>query len=156
FAVRAGAVELRTRRVGFASASQQVTVTPAQVTEADFSLKQAAIGLDVVVVTGAGVETEKRKLGNTVATIDAATLRSAPVINFSEMLAAREPGVSVRPWGGLTGEGARIRIRGSASPSQPNGTIVSVDGTREERGGGFGESVGTRGGGAPSGADGIK
>src|SRR6266516_1791142 len=44
FAVRAGAVELRTRRVGYASTSQQVTVTPAQATEADFSLKQAAIG----------------------------------------------------------------------------------------------------------------
>ncbi len=155
FTLRAGAVELRTRRVGFASATQQVTVTPAQVTEADFSLKQAAIGLDVVVVTGAGVETEKRKLGNTVATIDAATLRSAPVTNFSEMLAAREPGVSVLPSGGLTGEGARIRIRGSASLSQPNEPIVYVDGIRVDRSGGFGDFVGTGGGGNPSRLDDI-
>src|SRR6266496_1357946 len=66
FTVRAGQVDLRTRRVGYGSTSKQVTVTPGQVTEADFSLSQAAIGLDVVVVTGAGAETEKRKLGNTV------------------------------------------------------------------------------------------
>src|SRR5437870_4390466 len=69
FSVRAGTVELRSRRVGYATATQQVTITPGEVTEANFSLKQAAIGLDVVVVTGTGAETEKRKLGNTVATI---------------------------------------------------------------------------------------
>ena len=37
-----------------------------------------------VVVTGAGTQTERGKLGNTVATIDASTLQNAPVANFSE------------------------------------------------------------------------
>src|SRR5437879_3693060 len=46
FTVRAGTVELRSRRVGYATATQQVTVTPGEATVADFSLKQAAIGLD--------------------------------------------------------------------------------------------------------------
>ncbi|OLE70660.1 MAG: hypothetical protein AUG74_07365 [Bacteroidetes bacterium 13_1_20CM_4_60_6] len=119
FAVRAGTVQLRTRRVGFASAGRSVSVTPGQIIDADLALNKAAIALDAVVVTGAGAETEKRKLGNTVATIDAAALRNAPVQDVSEMLAAREPGVSVLPSGGLTGEGARIRIRGYASLSQP-------------------------------------
>src|SRR5947209_16904623 len=155
FTVRAGTVELRTRRVGYASASQQVTVTPGEVALADFSLKQSAIGLDVVVVTGTGVETEKRKLGNTVATINAAALQNAPVTNLSEMLAAREPGISVLPSGGLTGEGARIRIRGAASPSQPNEPIVYVDGVRVDRSGGFGDFIGTGGGGYPSRLDDI-
>src|SRR2546429_5653981 len=77
FRVRAGEVELRTRRVGFASVSQKVTVPGGQVVDANFALRQAAVALDVVVVTGAGAETEKRKLGNTVSTIDASTLRNA-------------------------------------------------------------------------------
>src|SRR5256712_3972228 len=148
FSVRAGTVELRSRRVGYATATQQVTVTPGEVTEANFSLKQAAIGLDVVVVTGTGAETEKRKFGNTAATI--VPPRDAPVMTFSEQLAAREPGVSVLPSGGLTGEGARIRIRGSASLSQPNEPIVYVDGVRVDRAGGFGDYIGTGGGGSPS------
>src|SRR5256884_763059 len=153
FSVRAGTVELRSRRVGYATATQQVTVTPGEVTEANFSLKQAAIGLDVVVVTGTGAETEKRKLGNTVARI--LPRRDAPVTNFSGQLAAREPGVSVLPSGGLTGEGARIRIRGSASLSQPNEPIVYVDGVRVDRAGGFGDYIGTGGGGSPSRLDDI-
>src|SRR5437879_5630326 len=155
FTVRAGTVELRSRRVGYATATQQVTVTPGEATVADFSLKQAAIGLDAVVVTGTGAETEKRKLGNTVATIDAAALKNAPVVSFSEQLAAREPGVSVLPSGGLTGEGARIRIRGSASLSQPNEPVVYVDGVRVDRAGGFGDYIGTGGGGSPSRLDDI-
>jgi len=153
FSVRAGTVELRSRRVGYATATQQVTVTPGEVTEANFSLKQAAIGLDVVVVTGTGAETEKRKFGNTAATI--VPPRDAPVMTFSEQLAAREPGVSVLPSGGLTGEGARIRIRGSASLSQPNEPIVYVDGVRVDRAGGFGDYIGTGGGGSPSRLDDI-
>src|SRR5439155_302433 len=72
FAVRAGTVEVRTRRVGYASTTKQVTVTAGQVTDADITLNKAAIALDAVVVTGTGAETEKRKLGNTVATKDAA------------------------------------------------------------------------------------
>src|SRR2546427_3611839 len=65
FTVRAGTVELRSRRVGYATATQQVTITPGGATVADSSLKQAAIGLDVVVVTGTGAETEERKFGHT-------------------------------------------------------------------------------------------
>src|SRR5256886_605362 len=140
FSVRAGEVELRTRRVGFASLSQKVTVSGGQVVDADFALRPAAVALDVVVVTGAGAETEKRKLGNTVSTIDASTLRNAPVSSFSEQLAARDPAVSVLPSGGLAGEGAQIRIRGAASLTQANEPIVYVDGVRVNRGGGFGDA----------------
>src|SRR5256886_4585338 len=157
FSVRAGEVELRTRRVGFASLSQKVTVSGGQVVDADFALRPAAVALDVVVVTGAGAETEKRKLGNTVTTIDASTLRNAPVSSFSEQLAARDPAVSVLPSGGLAGEGAQIRIRGAASLTQANEPIVYVDGVRVNRGGGFGDPnwLGAGGGGTPSRLDDI-
>lgn len=157
FTVRAGPTELRTRRVGYSSTSQQVTVAAGQITDADFTLRQTAVPLDVIVVTGAGAETEKRKLGNTVSTIDAATLRNAPVANVSEQLAARDPAVSVLPTGGLTGEGAQIRIRASASLSQTNEPVVYVDGVRVNRGGGFGDPnfIGAGGGGTPSRLDDI-
>ncbi|MGH7568125.1 MAG: SusC/RagA family TonB-linked outer membrane protein [Gemmatimonadales bacterium] len=153
--LKAGETEIRVRRVGYASASKNVTVTPGQTATVDFELGQAAIGLDAVVVTGAGTETEKRKLGNTVATIDSRALTNAPVVNLSEALAAREAGVVVLPSGGLTGEGARIRIRGAASLSQPNEPIVYIDGVRVDRSGGFGDYIGTGGGGTPSRLDDI-
>src|SRR6266700_3593336 len=68
---------------------------------------------------------------------------------------ARERGVSILPSGGLTGEGARIRIRGAASLSQPDEPIVYVDGVRVDRSGGFGDYIGTGGGGYPSRLDDI-
>lgn len=155
FSVRAGQVELRTRRVGYATVTARVMVTAGQVTDADFTLRQTAVPLDVMVVTGAGAETEKRKLGNTIVTIDAGALRNAPVISFSEQLAARDPAVAVLPSGGLTGEGAQIRIRGAASLTQANEPVVYVDGVRIDRSGGFGDNVGTGGGGTPSRLDDV-
>ena len=155
FNVPLGQVILRIRRVGYGSSNKTVTVTPDAPVTADFTMPQVAIGLDAVVVTGTGVATERRKLGNTIATIDANQLKTAPVQNVSEMLAAREPGVSILPSGGLTGEGARIRIRGAASLSQPDEPIVYVDGVRVDRGGGFGDYIGTGGGGYPSRLDDI-
>ena len=49
------------------------------------------------------------------------------------MIAGREPGVVSLPSSGYTGEGARIRIRGSASLSQLNEPIIYVDGIRVDR-----------------------
>jgi len=155
FNVPLGQIILRIRRVGYGSSSKTVTVVAETPVSADFALPRVAIGLDAIVVTGTGVATERRKLGNTIATIDANQLTTAPVQNVSEMLAAREPGVSILPSGGLTGEGARIRIRGAASLSQPSEPIVYVDGVRVDRGGGFGDYVGTGGGGYPSRLDDI-
>ena len=77
--------------------------------------------------------TEKRKLGNTIATVDVSTLENAPVTDFSQLIAGREAGVVALPSSGYTGEGARIRIRGSASLSQLNEPIVYVDGIRVDR-----------------------
>jgi len=153
--VPAGTLELRVRRVGYGSTSKRVTVAAAEVATTDFQVSTAAIGLDAVVVTGTGAETERRKVANTVATIDVGNLVNAPVQNVSEQLAAREPGVSVLPSGGLAGEGARIRIRGAASLSQPAEPIVYVDGVRVDRTGGWGDYVGTGGGGNPSRLDDI-
>jgi TonB-linked SusC/RagA family outer membrane protein len=153
--LQAGAFEIRARRVGYGSVGRRVTITAGQTDTLNFELGQAAISLDALVVTGAGTETERGKLGNTVATIDASQLQNAPVANFSELLAARSPGVSVLPSGGLTGEGARIRIRGTASLSQPNEPVVYIDGVRVDRSGGFGDYIGTGGGGTPSRLDDV-
>ncbi|MEX2285057.1 MAG: TonB-dependent receptor, partial [Gemmatimonadota bacterium] len=89
--------------------------------------------LDEIVITGAGVATQRKKLGNTIASIDATRVTTSAVTDVSQMLAGREPGVSVLPSGGYTGEGARIRIRGSSSLSQLNEPIIYVDGIRMDR-----------------------
>ena len=119
--------------VGYRSASQTVTVGAGETASVDFAIAVTALALDEIVVTGTGVATEKRKLGHTIATLDAAELENAPIADFSQLIAGREPGVVALPSSGYTGEGARIRIRGSASLSQLNEPIVYVDGIRVDR-----------------------
>ncbi len=116
--------------VGYRSARQTVTVAAGETTSVDFAIAVTALALDEIVVTGTGVATEKRKLGHAIATLDAAELENAPIADFSQLIAGREPGVVALPSSGYTGEGARIRIRGSASLSQLNEPIVYVDGIR--------------------------
>ena len=151
---RPGPYTVNVRLIGFSPASRTVQVEPAETHRVDFELAVSVIKLNEVVVTGTGVAVEQRKLGNTVATVNVADLQNAPISNFSDILQGREPGLVGLPSGGLTGEGARIRIRGNASLSQSNEPIVYVDGVRVDIAGGFG-LIGTGGGGTPSRLDDI-
>jgi TonB-linked SusC/RagA family outer membrane protein len=125
-----GQVTVTAQLIGFKQSEAVVEVTAGETVEVNLQLAQTAIALDEIVITGAGVATQRRKLGNTIATIDADRANTSAVTNVSQLLAAREPGVSVLPSGGYTGQGARIRIRGSSSLSQLNEPIIYVDGIR--------------------------
>ncbi|MFQ5536716.1 MAG: SusC/RagA family TonB-linked outer membrane protein [Gemmatimonadota bacterium] len=131
--VPAGEATLVAELVGYRPASQTVTVVAGESTVVNLTMEQTAITLNEIVVTGTGIATEKRKLGNSIATLDASRLENAPISDFSQMIAGREPGVVALPSSGYTGEGAQIRIRGSASLSQSNEPIVYVDGIRVDR-----------------------
>lgn len=150
-----GTRTLRTRLIGYAPTTRTVEVTAGGTATVNFELSQSAVELTAIVTTGTGgSQVEARKLGNTIATVEAP--RNAPISSFSDVLQGREPGVMALPSSGLTGEGTRIRIRGNASLSQSNEPIVYVDGTRIDNGGGFGPGfVGTGGGGRPSRLDDI-
>jgi hypothetical protein len=127
-------VQVRLRFIGYNPATRTITVTPGQTTSLNFDITQSALQLQQVVVTGSGQATEVKKLGNTVAIIKPP--ENVPINDVSTLLQGREPGVVMLPSGGLTGEGARIRIRGNASLTQSNEPIVFVDGVRINSGGG--------------------
>ena len=153
--VSPGRRDVRVRMIGYGPASRMVDVVAGQTATADFQIQQSAIELSAVVTTGASGSQviEERKLGNTVAVIEPP--QDVPITNFSDVLQGREPGLVSLPSSGLTGEGARIRIRGNASMSQSNEPIVYVDGIRMNNSGGFAGFVGTGGGGSPSRLDDI-
>lgn len=151
--VDSGSYTLEARFIGFANSTQEITVGNETVV-VDFELTQSSINLNEVVVTGAGGPVEKKKLGNSIGTIDASNLETAPINTFSDVLQGREPGMVGMPSGGATGEGSRIRIRGSASLSQSNEPLIYIDGVRVDNAGGFGGLVNNDGG-SPSRLDDI-
>ncbi|MEK7726795.1 MAG: SusC/RagA family TonB-linked outer membrane protein [candidate division KSB1 bacterium] len=152
--VPAGSRSIIARFIGYKSLVKVVNVTGGGIAELNFELSETALQLDEVVVTGTGIASEKRKLGNTVATVNSSQLENAPITTLSEVLQGREAGVSVLPSSGVVGEGARIRIRGSSSLSQSLEPIVYIDGVRMDNSGGF-AGVGAGGGGVPSRLDDI-
>jgi TonB-linked SusC/RagA family outer membrane protein len=138
--VPARAVQIRVRLIGYQPAERSVTVVAGQSAHVDVTLQASALQLEQVVVTGTGGAVETKKLGNTVAVVKPP--ENAPVVNVSEVLQGREPGLVGLPSGGMTGEGARIRIRGNASLSQSNEPIILVDGIRINSAGGLGQAGG--------------
>lgn len=126
--VPARAVQLRIRIIGYAPVTKTATVTAGSTQTVDFILSSSAVQLEAIVTTGTAGATEVKRLGNTVATIEAP--KFAPIRTASEMLQGREPGVVGLSSSGLTGEAMKIRIRGNASLTQSNEPIVFVDGLR--------------------------
>ncbi|HEX9109490.1 MAG TPA: TonB-dependent receptor plug domain-containing protein, partial [Longimicrobiales bacterium] len=150
-AVPVGQQTAAVQMLGYGQEKQDVVVRAGQSARADFEVRQVAISLDEVVVTGAGVATQKRMLGNTVATVDAARImENSAIQDVSSLLQARIPGVIGASTGGLAGEGMRISIRGNASLTQYNQPVVYVDGVRVDNGGGWGPGVSAGGGGDPT------
>lgn len=131
--VPARQVEIRVRLIGYAPATRTLVVTAGQTERADIKLQVSAMQLEQVVVTGSGQQTEVKRLGNTVAVIQAP--ENAPISDLSSLLQAREPGLTAITPSGLTGEGARIRIRGNASLTQSNEPVFFIDGVRMNAGG---------------------
>jgi TonB-linked SusC/RagA family outer membrane protein len=127
--VPVGTAEVRVLRVGYIEQKRAVTVTAGESATLDFSMQQAVVRLQEVVTTATG-EQRRTELGNTVATIDAASkIEEAPIKNMGDLLVAKAPGVQVLP-ANMTGGGSRVRIRGTASLSLNNDPIYIIDGIR--------------------------
>ncbi|NUQ10962.1 MAG: SusC/RagA family TonB-linked outer membrane protein [Gemmatimonadaceae bacterium] len=135
-------VELRVRLIGYSPINRTVVVPAGGTVTQNIEVGVSALQLDQVVVTGTGAQVEVKKLGNTIATIQPPAF--APISTPSQLLQARDAGVSILPASGIAGEGSRIRIRGNASLSMSNEPIVFVDGVR----------INTAGGGVPAGGGG--
>jgi TonB-linked SusC/RagA family outer membrane protein len=115
-------------------------------TNIDVKLSNKTTNLNQLVVVGIGVETQKKKLGNSVATISTNDLKNEAISSSIDILSGRITGVQTQPSSGQVGEGATIRIRGSSSLALSNDPLVYVDGVRmhSEHHGGGGSIRGSR------------
>jgi len=124
-----GPRQVRVQRIGFAAATSPVTVTAGETATLDFTIREAPVSLEQVVVTATG-DVRRKEVANSMATISAETIENAPVANAQQLLAAQTPGVTVLANSGQPGAGGVIRLRGNNSISQGNNPIIYVDGVR--------------------------
>lgn len=125
--VPAGTHTVQAQRIGFATQSQQVTVTAGDTASANFELNVTAVEVEGIVVTALGISREERGLGYAVQGLQGDQLNEVRDVNVFNNLAGKVAGVqvtSVGPMGGST----RMVLRGINSISGNNEPLIVVDG----------------------------
>jgi TonB-linked SusC/RagA family outer membrane protein len=131
--VPVGTYTVRAEIIGFGAQEMDVTVSAQEVALANFALSQQAIDLEELVVTGTAGRTQKRAIGNSVASVKTEAITEiAPIQDVTELLTARAPGLTLMANGGEAGAGSKIRIRGAGSLNAGLDPVIYVDGVRIE------------------------
>src|SRR6185312_5547877 len=87
-----GVVTLRVTAIGYRPLTRAV---PADLNDVRIALDAVPINLEEIVVTGTAVATQKRAIGNSVATVSATEFQDfAPARDFTNLLNGKAPGVS--------------------------------------------------------------
>ena len=129
-------VKLTVRLIGYRAQSANVTLKPGATLEQSFQLVSDPLKLDEIVVTGAGTEQLREKLGSHVTSVGAAEIQRANESNVIQALAGKVPNVLTNQGSGDAGASTAILIRGPKSfgvvqvgfsPTVPQPVIV-VDG----------------------------
>ncbi len=129
--VPAGPQTVEARRIGYGAAILAVTVTAGQTATISISLRERAIALDEVVVTGTAGAVERKQLGNTISTIDAVKVaNAAPLVSVDQLIQGRSAGVQMVTTQGNVGSAGKITIRGTRSVSLSSDPIIYIDGVR--------------------------
>ena len=119
------------RRIGYGAVARTVDVVEGQTVTITVRLSERAISLDEVIVTGTAGATERRKIGNTVASIDASKIaETSPLVSVDQLIQGRTSGVSMITTQGNVGSAGQIKIRGTKSASLGTDPIVYIDGVR--------------------------
>jgi TonB-linked SusC/RagA family outer membrane protein len=120
-------VKLTARQIGYRVQTVPVTLTAGTAIAQNFQLASDPLRLDEIVVTGAGIEQQREKLGTANTSVDPVTLQRANEPNLIQALAGKVPNVLTNQGSGDAGASTAIQIRGPKTfgTSQP---VIIVDG----------------------------
>ena len=132
-------VVLVARHIGYTAVQQTAKVGD---TDVRFSMAERPVELEQMVVTGTAGGEQRRTIGNSVVSLNAAdVVAKSPVTTMQDLINGRAPGVVVMPGTGMIGSGSRIRIRGMSTFSLSGDPLIYVDGVRVDNETGTGLSV---------------
>ena len=123
-----GTLDLTVSFLGFRSVTRPVTLTGGTVDAGTFTLAEDALRTDELVVTGSGLPTERRQLGNTIASVSAADLQDANPVSVDQALAGKVAGAVVTQNSGDPAGGISIRLRGTGTVLGSGDPLYIVDG----------------------------
>ncbi len=126
--VPAGEQQVRVTFIGYATASEMVTVVAGGTATVDITLTTDVLGLDEIVVVGYGQEWRRNVAGAISSVSPSEIAEEIPAPNVENILQGRVAGVQVVQNSGNPGASMTIRVRGTASISAGNQPLYVVDG----------------------------
>ena len=114
--------------IGFKSKEQAVQVGTAVSYTSDVQITEDVLGMDEVVVTGTGVATKKRQLGNSIATVSGRDLLKGGATSVDMALQGKVAGAQVNQNSGNPAGGISVRLRGPSTISGSSDPLYIIDG----------------------------
>lgn len=125
--MRAGQTVVRVQFIGYAIATDTVSVSPGEVATTQFELQPQAVALDAVVVTGYG-EQRRGDVTGAVASITADQFVQSPPRDAASLIAGKIAGLGVNTTSGHPAAGTEITLRGFGTLNASSSPLVIVDG----------------------------
>lgn len=111
--------------------TQDIPLTAASLEDTlEIKLEQDLFGLDEVVVTGQGLDINKRRLSTNVTSISGTELEKVPATRFDQLLQSKLPNAQIRLTSGQSGATSLIRARGVVSAFMNSTPVIYIDGVR--------------------------
>ncbi|WP_166335552.1 SusC/RagA family TonB-linked outer membrane protein [Sphingobacterium chungjuense] len=111
--------------------TKDITVSRSSLSQKlEIDLAQDLFGLDEVVITGQGLDINKRRLSTNIASIGGDELAKVPATRFDQLLQSKLPNAQIRLTGGQSGATSIIRARGVVSAFMNSTPVIYVDGVR--------------------------
>lgn len=125
-----GDYDLQVSFIGRRAASIPLTLgTQTTITLDPIVLEESAVQLEEIVVSGTGVESERRALGNTIATVSGEQVNEAPgATSIDRALQGKVAGALISQNNGQPGGGVSIRLRGTSSILGGAEPLIVIDG----------------------------
>lgn len=126
--LKQGSYVLEFSGVGFKTSTHTFTVDASNSVTADVTLSEDILGMDEVVVTGTGVATKKRQLGNAIATVSGRELTRGGATSVDMALQGKVAGAQVNQNSGNPAGGISVRLRGPSTISGSSDPLYIIDG----------------------------
>lgn len=114
--------------VGFKQAERVINVNNESAYVVNVSLPEDVLGMEEVVVTGTGVATQKRQLGNAIATVSGAEMMKGAASSISQALQGKIAGAIVSQNSGNPAGGFTVNLRGVSTVVGSSEPLYIIDG----------------------------
>ena len=125
----AGTYTLEIRFISFSSQERSFEVTASgENFNYDVQLQPDLLRLDEVIVTGTGGLTEKKKLGNSIATLQNADVAGSGAVDLTGSLSGKLAGIQVTQNSGDPAGGVSVRLRSASTVNGSSDPLYIIDG----------------------------